>query len=684
MEVSSQKVSRIFSGGGEVHYVLPHFQREYAWNKKNWITLLDDIFSIYQIYNPDAEPPEHFMGALVVINDGTRNGTIPAFKLVDGQQRLTSLSLILSALAYLVENSQPSLYRKIKKLLINEDEDGIVRYKIVPTSKYNNRDTYISILEGGGLGEEGGRVHEAFQFFYQQLKLRISENVNPEYLYFVIVNCLHFVFIQLSQNERPYEIFESLNAKGKELTQADLVRNYIAMRLPEQHQEKVFESYWAKIENLLHESRLIGRGNNGELTAFLRHYLTMRGGVLINFEHVYERFRDRMESEFKTSEAFIQEIIQLTRFATNYSMFLRPQEAKYEPIEQQLSNLNVLEASTFYPFLLVMFDKHHQEIITTQELMDGLALIENYLMRRYLANEPTNYLNKVTPVLEREVNWSKFIESLTKALLRKNYPTDRAIRESIISRRLYQRNQILTLLLERINRHLSQGSDGHTVLADKATVEHIMPQTLNADWRQHLGEECEEIHREYIHTLGNLTLVTSDWNSSLSNSSFDTKKQRLMHHALRLNSEYFSKEVTRWDDNAIRERTNFLVDKTLEIWTATGEPLVTPNLTGRTPRQFCFLGEFIEVNSWRDIAQQMAEGVIRLVPANEFEKVAYENNYFSREERSRSTLLSNGWWLYISLSANAVWSLCERLATAVGLSTPDDWYIETLEGNEVQ
>lgn len=342
MEVSSQKVSRIFSGGGEVHYILPHFQREYAWDKKNWITLLEDIFNIYQVYDPLLEP-EHFMGALVVINDGTRNGTIPAFKLVDGQQRLTSLSIILCVLARLVENSHPSLFRRIRKLLVNEDEEGLIRYKVVPTSKYGNRDTYIAILEGKGIEGEGGRIEEAFRFFDQQLKLRISQNIDSERLFLVIVNCLHFVFIQLSQNERPYEIFESLNAKGKELTQADLVRNYIAMRLPEKQQEITFEQYWAKIENLLHESRLVGRGNNGELTAFLRHYLSMRAGVLINFEHVYERFRDRMEKEFRDLQAFIEEIEELYRFATYYNMFLRPEEMSYSPIRDLLENLNILE-----------------------------------------------------------------------------------------------------------------------------------------------------------------------------------------------------------------------------------------------------------------------------------------------------------------------------------------------------
>jgi uncharacterized protein with ParB-like and HNH nuclease domain len=684
MEVSSQKVSRIFSGGGEVHYILPHFQREYAWDKRNWIILLNDIFSVYEIYDPNSEPPEHFMGALVVINDGTRNGTIPAFKLVDGQQRLTSLSLVLCALAYLVEGSQPALHKKIKKLLINEDESNIVRYKLVPTSKYGNQAAYIAILEDEELEEDGGRIKEAFEFFRQQLGLRISKDIDPERLYLVIVNCLHFVFIQLSQNERPYEIFESLNAKGKELTQADLVRNYIAMRLPEQQQEGVFERYWAKIENLLHESRLIGRGNNGELTAFLRHYLTMRAGVLINFEHVYERFRDRMQQEFKDTQLFIKEIEQLYRFATYYSMFLRPQETEYDPIQTRLQHLNILEASTFYPFMLVLFEKHYQKAISTDELQLGLELIENYLMRRYLANEPTNYLNKVTPVLEREINWSKFIESLTKALLRKNYPTDKAIRESIISRRLYQRSQVLTLILEAVNRQLSLGTGGHTVLNDKSTVEHIMPQSLSKEWREYLGSNHEEIFREYLHTLGNLTLVTSEWNSSLSNSSFETKKLKLAQHALKLNSEYFNSNISRWDDEAIRKRTNFLVDHTLEIWSAIGEPQVTPNLTGRTPSRFCFLGEFVEVNSWRDVAQQMAEKIIQCVSQNEFDKIAAENNFLTREERPRSTQLSNGWWLYLSLSANSVWSLCERLATAASLSTPDDWFIETLEDIETQ
>jgi uncharacterized protein with ParB-like and HNH nuclease domain len=139
MKADSLKISRVFSGGGDVHYFLPYFQREYAWNKENWQTLSNDIFALYETYNPEKEP-EHFMGALVVINDGTRNGVVPAFKLVDGQQRLTTISLFLCALGRLIAKSHPQLNKKIRRLLTNPDESEFLHFKLLPTTKYGDRE----------------------------------------------------------------------------------------------------------------------------------------------------------------------------------------------------------------------------------------------------------------------------------------------------------------------------------------------------------------------------------------------------------------------------------------------------------------------------------------------------------------------------------------------------------------
>lgn len=284
MRADSLAIAKVFSNSGDVHFRLPFFQREYAWEKENWQTLLNDILDLYEIFKED-KPPEHFMGSLVVVNEGTI-GTMPVFKLVDGQQRLTTITLILCAMAEIVKNSHPDMHTKIRKYFTNPDEIGEYKYKLLPTSKYGDRRSYLSIINGNNLNDisNGSRIIPAYQFFFKEFSKRLNSGaLEINQLFLTIINCLQVVFIDLNAGEKPYQIFESLNAKGKPLTQADLVRNYIAMKLPVARQPEIFENYWSKIEELLQEKRSVGRSRLGELTAFLRHYLAFRNDVWLMF-----------------------------------------------------------------------------------------------------------------------------------------------------------------------------------------------------------------------------------------------------------------------------------------------------------------------------------------------------------------------------------------------------------------
>lgn len=215
MKADSLKIAKVFSTGGDIHYALPHFQREYAWKRENWETLLDDVLGVYGLYSEQTQP-EHFLGTLVVINDGVQHGTIPVFRLVDGQQRLTTISLMLSALGRLVKESHPSLYKKIQKLLVNEDEEGHLYYKVLPTSKYGDRLSYQAIISGESPPAVESLIPKAFEYFFKELnKLLEKDQIDPEQFFIVLTTCLQAVFIDLDNNERPYEIFESLNFKGR-------------------------------------------------------------------------------------------------------------------------------------------------------------------------------------------------------------------------------------------------------------------------------------------------------------------------------------------------------------------------------------------------------------------------------------------------------------------------------------
>lgn len=675
MEALSRSISKIFNDGGDIQYILPHFQREYAWDKENWDTLLDDIWDVYEIYNPDDEP-EHFMGALVVINDGIRNGNIPSLKLVDGQQRLITISMLLCALGKLVKDTHPELHKRIRKRLLNVDEKDLLYYKLLPTAKRDDRDTYMYILMHETTPEYSeSRIAKAFDYFLRNIRAKITR-ADPERLSLVILNCLHVVLIVLNQRERPYEIFESLNAKGKPLTAPDLVRNYIAMRLPEQDQEAVFDKHWLAIEGLLNENRT--RLGIGELTAFLRHYLSLKSASLCARDRVYPRFRDRMEKEFHAPKDFIGEVHTLHRYAIYYDRLLRPENEPHKPVSERLARLNTLETSTAYPFLMQVYADWERDIIGAEDFCEILDILENYTMRRYLANLPSNYTNKLFPALYREIDTGYYTDTLRRALITKNYPSDNFIREALRGRRLYETKTQprLAFVFDCINRHLSKNTGGYTVLDDSATIEHIFPQNPSDAWEADLTEaEIDEILRDYVHTLGNLTIVTREWNSALSNSPYVSKKGKLAGHALLMNSTYFNRAdaPTRWDKNAILMRTDVLTDIVLQIWGSMGEAKEdNSDYTKTKVYGLSILGDMFEAKNWRAVLIKMAEIGIEY---GAFEQMRERfPRTFTPERREYSVQLTNGWWLYDKKSANAVMDFCQKTANLIGLSD-DEWEV---------
>jgi uncharacterized protein with ParB-like and HNH nuclease domain len=573
MKVDNLSISKVFSNGGDIHYILPHFQREYTWGKGEWQTLLDDAVAVCDEMRPlrdgESDPmPEHFMGTIVVAYDSMRAGTLSALKLVDGQQRLVSISLLLRAMIVNLGPTHPQLAKKTEKLLLNGDEHGDLHFKILPTVKYGDRVAYCAVLTGAKVPACSSKIPEAYHYFERTIATRAKEGLNLETLLQVIVSAFQVVFVNLEQRESPYRIFESLNAKGKELTPADLVRNYVAMKLPSARQERVFTSFWSETEDLLHETRMVGR--LPELTAFLRHYLAMKTGVLCAETHVYARFRDRAEKEFADPASFEVELATIARFAVIYDGLLRPHKISDRKIGNALARLNVLEIATGYPFLLRLLDELSSGHLAPDAALEALGILENYMVRRFAAGEPASYLNRMFVSLWDAIVPSRIVETMRTALATRNYPSNNRLLQTLKTRRLYEKNQQTRLrtglILETMNRRLSEGSGGYTVLDGAPTIEHILPQSLSSAWKEHLGLMSEQIHKDNVHTLGNLTLITGEWNSELSNATFDIKRPKLAAHALRLNSSYFAAAGSNWTRDEIQERTETLSDLLLSIW----------------------------------------------------------------------------------------------------------------------
>lgn len=673
MKADDWQMSKVFLGGGDVQYVLPIFQREYAWEEEEWKTLLDDVVDTY--YESQNAHHEHFLGSLVVIEEDAKKTLFQSYTLVDGQQRLISISLLLCALR---DSSQdPSAAKQIDKYLLNADEHGQLRYKILPTEKYDDRRAYRAILDGNPAEGLRSRIGPAYSFFVSNLgDLLANPEIDSQQLYSCILSSMYIVFIELDRTDKPYKIFESLNHKGKALTEADLVRNYIAMRLPADRQYELFHAHWSKIEDLLSEQELTAR--IPEVTAFLRHYLAYRSGELPREDKVYVSFRDRVEKHLKADDdIFVGEIQSLHRFAGHYEKLLRPAKELHHGIQVQLERLNVLQATTAYPLLMHFYHLYDSEVISIDEFIDVLRVVENYLVRRFLAGEPTNYHNSMFTSLARDLllTGGQSAKALEAALGERNYPSDNRLRQRLAWNRLYStgKSKRIAFVFESLNRTF----DSDIALAGAATIEHIMPQRLSNEWREHLGESWQDVHREFLHTIGNLTIVTQDWNTrKLSNKPFSEKSKALANHGIHLNSRYFCDTVASWDADAISKRANFLADLIVKVWPPFTKPPVPKGIKGTSPLTMTIRGERFVVYSWRGMLMQMVDRLHEMQLLTNFEDAKYEFGGMIANDKDNLPKYyrqsSVGWWIYVNHPAENVVHLCGRLARFCGLRD-DEW-----------
>ena len=537
MESFIYTVSKIFNGGGDVHYILPHFQREYVWGKEQWGELLRDLFFVYEEYQSDT-PIVHFLGLMVMTSEGFTNGTIPQFKVIDGQQRLITLSLIFIILRDIAGKKKQTgdLAEKIDKMVTNYLVKENARYKVLPSTRHGDCATYMSILAGKAKDVKGSRITNAYIYLHRELHRRItSKDVAVELLYEVLVNSFQVAFVILDK-ENPYKIFESLDGKGKLLSQADLVRNYIAMTLPVDVQEQVFEESWIKMETIFQEQRKIGR--SGELTAFIRHYLAMRRRTIYMEEQVYARFRDYIELEHTTTPAFVQEIRILCRSAEDYAKLLMPDLEPDLQVRRALHRLAKMEASVTYPLLLSAYEARQRGSITAKEFAQLISMLENLLIRRYLCAEGSSILFKWfatvwNEIVHMQASYS-FVDACRSVIAGTLYPTDRHLKQSIhvvkpYSGRAAQHRMKIAFILTAIEDHLWGKTDVLPQLKGPSTIEHIMPQTLTEEWKSELGGQWEQISYRLFAYVGKSHVANSGKKLSTFKYLLSSEKAHVTH-----------------------------------------------------------------------------------------------------------------------------------------------------------
>ncbi|WP_333870273.1 DUF262 domain-containing protein [Desulforamulus putei] len=653
MKASETSLQSIIEGTKQ--YIVPLFQRSYSWEKQDWEILWKDIMELYAEENPRS----HFIGSIVTIPVASVPGGVPKYLLIDGQQRLTTIFILLAALRDKAkQNNQARLAEEINdKFLVNKYNDGLDYYKLQPSQV--DRPSFHNILNLETV-TTADKITRVYQFFERKLK---PGHVDATKIKNIITGKLSIVSIVLDSDDNPYLVFESLNAKGRPLTQSDLIRNYFFMRIHVNEQERIYLQYWKPMEEAL--------GKN--LTEFIRHYL-MRNGVNVKQNDVYFSLKELINQ----GDA-LTHLKELSRFAGYYERLLNPEKEEKPNLRRALQRLNKMEVNTSYPFLLNCYDDYFKQIISADEFYEVLKTIENFSIRRFVCNVPTNQLNKIFPSLYGQVQDKpgSFVSRVKSVLQTKGYPKDVEFKSRLQDVKLYgsgDRAVKAKLILETIEESYQHKEQ---VSMDDFSIEHIMPQTLTEDWQTYLGDDWELTHELLLHTIGNLTLTK--YNSELSNLDFNSKKQLLQESHLEMN-KYFQ-SVSDWKKEDIKQRSEHLAELALKIWPYFGdkenEQSGNTTVTGTTPTDLWILGQHFTVHSWRDVLEQTMNTIAELEPEKMEQIMQQFPRFIGRDKNKFRAIrtLKNGAFIEVNLSAKSIESFCYQVLQAVELST-EDWKVE--------
>lgn len=608
MNGNAQKLIKYLDGASK-RFIIPVYQRNYDWKMEHCKQLYDDLVKIIR-----QNRKSHFFGSIVSVQ--SESGTMEEFLIIDGQQRLTTISLLLLAIYHLLSSGKMvsrdhQLTDKIlKKYLIDEYEPEEKRIKLKPIK--NDQKAFGILFDQDEEYIPDSNLTINYRYFYDRIQ---HGELDIDELFDAICK-LEIINISLNHEDNPQLIFESLNSTGLNLSEGDKIRNYILMGLPNDQQTKFYEKYWNRIESY----------TDYDVSSFVRDYLSIKQQSTPNMNSVYPTFKKYVEdAEVADIEPLLKDLLE---YAKRYAFLIKGGHSD-ERLNSCIYRLNRLSTSVTRPFLQEVIRLSESGALTADELIEVFHFTESYLFRRAICDLPTNALNKIFLLLHREIirfdgDESHYVEKFKYALLSKRertrFPSDEEFAECMSTRNIYGMNPKNKLyLFERLeNSETSETKDvwGHLDRGEYS-IEHIMPQHLTAAWIVSLGDNYEAIHTNWLHRLANLTLTA--YNSRYSNSPFAEKRD--MPHGfkdsgLRINQWVGRKE--QWGLPELEERDQLLKNTVIGIW-----PYPTSNyhpqkkqmdaialdedviLTGRVLSKYSFKGAEQPVASWADMYQQV-------------------------------------------------------------------------------
>ena len=560
---------------GPKQFFVPIFQRRYSWEQKNCEQFWTDVLNAGE----DDKMEWHFLGSIVYLEPEVQNtGSLSEYLVIDGQQRLTTLSLLLLALSRSIkeDNDIDITPNQISNyyLFNNEVEKEELRHKLRLTNGDN--ETFDYLLKTKELLPQNPSpfLVKNYRFFEKMLKDVIKGDITDDYgnprdvslkTVYTGLNKLMIVDIILERNENnPQKIFESLNSTGVHLSQADLIRNYVLLGQETPFQNRLYKEYWFPME------QYFGNEYRKRFDSFMRDYLTLKTVRIPARKDIYVKFKaflpDYMFKNPENAEKIVREI---SRYGRHYVDIIQKEE---DPgLLKCLEDMRELRAEVAYPFLLEVYDYYRRGDIEKSEVIKTLRLVESYVFRRAICGLSGKFLNQIFVSILKEMssNTDNYIKSLNATLLgmpfHRRCPKDDEFKIALLQKDIYtaQSGRICKYMLRKLENY------GHKepINVDDYTIEHVMPQSLtdSKEWQEELGENYSEVHDKFLHTIGNLTLT--GYNPEYSNFPF--KEKRDMKKGFRQSHLYLNESLARaeqWNVSAILTRAMELAEKACEIW----------------------------------------------------------------------------------------------------------------------
>ena len=553
MKASERKITKLFSESDTV-FSIPVYQRDYNWQEKQCQRLFKDILQT----GKNEKVSSYFLGSIVYIHDGIYGVGEKEFHVIDGQQRMTTLTLLFSA-----------IYFKLKGTILAKDADKIYNQYVV--NPYSEKEIKLKLLPP----EENLYIlNKISHNKFNELEAFQDRNMLKNYLFFEKelenlsfddmkhlsngIEKLIYIDIALEKGkDDPQKIFESLNSTGLDLSQGDLIRNYILMDLERGEQNRIYKEIWIPIENNCKVSD--GSEITSYVSDFIRDYLTLKTEKISSKPKVFETFKTYYEKEND------EKLEDMKKYSEAYSYIIKPSLEKDRDIQRELEYLKSLDKTVINTFLIGILKDYKDNILEKDELVNILILLQSYLWRRYITEKPTNALNKIFQGMYGKISRSgNYYENLVDVLMAEDFPTDEELESALKLKNVYKDKEKLNYVFKKLENY------NHNELIDfdneKITIEHIFPQKPNKAWKENYSDNELEQMISFKDTISNLTLTGS--NSNLSNKAFHEKRDDEVH-GYRNSKLYMNKYLGRleeWNLLSMEARFESLYDDIIKIW----------------------------------------------------------------------------------------------------------------------